>query len=196
VLAVYVSAAVTPGPNVLLVIRTAAVSRRAAIAAAVGVVSAGACLAAAAAFGLGAVLARSPWLERGLRWCCGGYLVYLGVVLFSGARTPLVTAGAAAGTAPWTAYRRGLLTNLTNPKAAVFFGSILTGMLPASVPGTLRAAAVVLIVGCSAAWHLTLAVAFSTRSAQRWYARAKTALNRAVGTLLALFGIGLVVGVS
>lgn len=194
VLAVYLSAAITPGPNVLLIVRTAAGSRRAAVAAAAGVVAAGAVLATAATFGLGALLARLPWVASGMRLVCGCYLVYLGAGIVASARTPPAAIEPVARAAEWVSFRRGLLTNVTNPKAAVFFGTVLTGLLPPSVPVGWRAAAVAMIVVCSAIWHVTLALAFSTPSAQRVYGRARTALSRVVGTLLAALGLRLVLG--
>src|SRR4051812_792143 len=56
-------AAISPGPNFVLIAHTAAAgSRKAALAVALGVVAAGGVLAAVAVFGLGTVLAHHPWL--------------------------------------------------------------------------------------------------------------------------------------
>ena len=86
-----------------------------------------------------------------------------------------------------------MLSNLTNPKAAAFFGSVLTATLPPSEPTAVKAAAVALIVAASAAWHLSVALLFSSPATQRWYAHAKPALNRVVGTILVVLGLALAV---
>ncbi|MEU4248015.1 LysE family transporter [Amycolatopsis sp. NPDC026612] len=203
VLLAYLPAAVSPGPNFVLIAHTAATrTRRAAVAVALGVVVAGGLLAAVAVFGLGGVLARTPWLATALRVGCGGYLTWLGVRLWWRARAPedLVEPPDGAATTPATGsprpgrfFRRGVLSNLTNPKAAAFFGSVLTATLPPAEPTAVKAAAVALIVAASAAWHLSVALLFSAPGTQRWYARAKPVLNRVVGTILVVLGIALAV---
>ncbi|MET8851484.1 LysE family transporter [Amycolatopsis sp. NPDC004625] len=190
VLLAYLPAAISPGPNFVLIAHTAAAgSRRAAVAVALGVVAAGGLLAAVAVFGLGALLAREPWLAVGLRIVCGAYLAWLGVRLWLTANRPESAPPAARG----NAFRRGVLSNLTNPKAAAFFGSVLTAALPPTEPAAVKAAAVALIVAASAAWHLSVALLFSSPSTQRWYARAKPALNRVVGTILLALGVTLAI---
>ncbi len=190
VLLAYLPAAVSPGPNFVLIAHTAAAgTRRAAVGVALGVVAAGGLLAAVAVFGLGAVLAHQPWLATALRIVCGGYLAWLGVRLWLRAHAP----DAAPPTNHGSAFRRGVLSNLTNPKAAAFFGSVLTATLPPAEPTAVKAAAVALIVAASAAWHLSVALLFSSPGTQRWYARAKPVLNRVVGTILVVLGVALAV---
>ncbi|WP_206784729.1 LysE family transporter [Amycolatopsis sp. MtRt-6] len=188
VLLAYLPAAVSPGPNFVLIAHTAAAgTRRAAVAVALGVVVAGGVLAAVAVFGLGGLLARTPWLATALRVVCGGYLAWLGVRLWLRARATDPPAPEGHG----SAFRRGVVSNLTNPKAAAFFGSVLTATLPPTEPATVKAAAVALIVAASAGWHLSVALLFSSPATQRWYARAKPALNRVVGTILVVLGLAL-----
>ena len=190
VLLAYLPAAITPGPNFVLIAHTAATgTRRAAVAIALGVVASGGLLAAVAVFGLGSVLARAPWLATAMRVACGGYLAWLGVRLWWRARAPSAPVAPAAGGG--NAFGRGVLSNLTNPKAAAFFGSVLTATLPPTEPTAVKAAAVALIVATSAAWHLTVALLFSSTATQRWYARAEPALNRVVGTVLVVLGVTL-----
>lgn len=190
ILVVYLAAAATPGPNVALIVQTAGVSRRAGVAAAWGVVTAGAMLASVATFGLGTLLARPPWVLI-MRLSCGGYLVYLGVRMILDAPSPPAASGGPAEPRLWASYQRGLLTNVMNPKAAVFFGNVLTGMLPATEPAPLRGAVVAMIVACSAIWHLTVALSFSTRAVQHRYRRAKTTIGRVLGVVLVAFGLRL-----
>jgi threonine/homoserine/homoserine lactone efflux protein len=71
-----------------------------------------------------------------------------------------------------TSFRRGLRINLTNPKDALFFGTVLTGMLPSPAPAWLQMTGV---------------------GAQSAYGRANPPLNRVIGTMLAAFGIAIVI---
>ncbi|WP_326948204.1 LysE family transporter [Amycolatopsis sp. NBC_01307] len=190
VLLAYLPAAVSPGPNFVLIAHTAAAgTRRTAVSVALGVVAAGGLLAAVAVFGLGAVLARTPWLATALRVVCGAYLAWLGIRLWLRARAPESAPPAARG----GAFRQGVVSNLTNPKAAAFFGSVLTATLPPSEPAGIKVAAVALIVTASAVWHLSVALLFSAPATQRWYEHAKPALNRVVGTILVVLGVALAV---
>jgi threonine efflux protein len=190
VLLAYLPAAVSPGPNFVLIAHTAAAgTRRAAVAVALGVVAAGGLLAAVAVFGLGTVLAHTPWLATALRIVCGAYLAWLGVRLWLRARAPDPAPAAGRG----GAFRQGVVSNLTNPKAAAFFGSVLTAALPPGEPAAVRGTAVALIVVASAAWHLSVALLFSAPATQRWYEHAKPALNRAVGAVLVVLGVVLAV---
>lgn len=194
VLGVYLAAAVTPGPNVVLIIRTASAgSRRAALSVAGGVVTAGALLAALAELGLGALLAESVWLQRSFRILCGLYLAYLGTQMWRHSGRPLDTSGVAGSDGLWSYYRQGILTNITNPKAAIFFGSILTVVLPPSIPLLLRVLAIVAIVVSSALWHTIVALVFSTRTVQNRYFKAKPALDSLIGTVFLGFGAGVVI---
>ncbi|QRP43688.1 LysE family translocator [Amycolatopsis sp. FDAARGOS 1241] len=183
-------AALTPGPNFVLIAHTAAAgSRRAALAVALGVVAAGGLLATVAVFGLGTLLAATPWLATALRVVCGLYLAWLGVRLWLKARTPDGKPPPERG----NAFGQGMLSNVTNPKAAVFFGSVLTATLPPTEPTATKVAAICLIVLASATWHLSVALLFSSPATQRWYDRARPALNRVVGTVLVVLGVALAV---
>ena len=121
---------VTPGQDTALTIRnTLAGGRRAGVSTAVGVVSGQITWAFAASAGLAALLVASQPAFTALRLAGAAYLVLLGLQLLCGAlRSPGAVpppASATRGLAPRMAYRRGLLSNLGNPKVAVFFTSLL-----------------------------------------------------------------------
>lgn len=127
---------ITPGLDTALVLRTAAVEgpKRAALAA-VGVIAG--CLAwgAAVALGLGVLLAASTLAFTVLKWAGAAYLVWLGANLILKPRERFeVGASAAAAGSEFAWMRRGLLTNLLNPKVGVFYVSFLPQFLPAGVP--------------------------------------------------------------
>ena len=127
---------ITPGLDTALVLRTAAVEgpKRAALAG-LGVVAG--CLAwgAAVALGLGALLAASTLSFDILKWAGAAYLVWLGLNLIFRPRAGFeLTAALEAGADDPAWLRRGLLTNLLNPKVGVFYVSFLPQFLPAGVP--------------------------------------------------------------
>ena len=158
---VHFAAMASPGPNVLLVTRAAgAQSRRVGLYAAAGVATGATAWAAFAAVGLAFVFVAVPPARDALRLLGGAYLVVLGIRTFRARRATVNAAGSAA-----RAWRQGLLTNLGNPKAAVFYLSIFATLLPPDASPGLRAVAVAVIALDSALWHGVLAVVFSTARA-------------------------------
>jgi threonine/homoserine/homoserine lactone efflux protein len=120
---------VTPGQDTALTIRNTLLGGRpAGVATATGVAAGQACWTAAASIGLAALLVASEPVFVALKLVGAAYLVYLGLHALRHAIRPVAQAVAsAAGSplAPDRAFRQGLLSNLGNPKMAVFFTSLL-----------------------------------------------------------------------
>ncbi|MFJ3863807.1 LysE family translocator [Streptomyces nigra] len=137
-LGVVLLAYVVPGPDFLVVLRSATEHPTKGRAAALGAQS-GLCVhMLAAAVGLSVVAARSPVIYDAIRLGGAGYLVYLGVRAVLAARrtarprgaqrqaiAPVATGGGGSGSRWRSGFRQGLLTNVLNPKAALFFLSVL-----------------------------------------------------------------------
>ena len=130
---IHLVAMASPGPNVLLVTQTAmSRSRRSALMVAFGVSTGSLILSTGAAVGLSLVFEGAAWVRHGIQVAGGAYLVYLGVRTWLAADEPPPPPEPLEqleGESAWRFYSRGLLTNLTNPKAAVFFGTILAPVL-------------------------------------------------------------------
>lgn len=129
----------TPGVDfVLTVSRTLQGGRRAGVAAALGISSGCIVHALAAAFGLAALLALHPPAFKAIQWAGAGYLVWLGLGMLKQAWRG--GGAATAGAAPplrrsaWADYRAGVLTNVLNPKVALFFLAFLPQFVPADSP--------------------------------------------------------------
>jgi threonine/homoserine/homoserine lactone efflux protein len=117
----------TPGQDTALTIRNAlAGGRRSGLATAVGVALGQGVWTIAAAAGLVAVLRASQPAFTALRLAGAAYLVYLGVQsLLAAARRRSSHHPAGARSTPGGSLRQGLVSNLANPKMAVFFTSLL-----------------------------------------------------------------------
>ncbi len=132
----------TPGVDMLLTVtRTAQSGLRAGAMAALGISTGVAVHVLAAAFGLSALLAASAEAFAVIKWLGAGYLAWLGIgMLRSAWRSRAAVdplAGATAVGPPaagaWADYRRGLFTNLLNPKVALFMLAFLPQFVPAQI---------------------------------------------------------------
>ena len=126
----------TPGVDLLLTVtRTAQGGARAGAMAALGIAAGCAVHALAAAFGLAALLAWSATAFTVLKWAGAAYLVWLGIGMlrqaWRGAAPGRVAVGPAAPVPASADFRRGLLTNLLNPKVALFMLAFLPQFIPA-----------------------------------------------------------------
>ena len=194
---------ITPGIDTALVLRTAALEGpRRAMLAAVGICCGCLTWGLAASVGLGALLAASRLAYTALRVAGACYLIFLGTKMLlrkhhsafalDDTMSPPVCADPIRASAPqW--FVRGLLTNLLNPKVGVFYVTFLPQFIPRGVPVTSFS---MLLAAIHAAegilWFSLLTLA--TRPLSRWLRRPPVAntLDRATGTVLVGFGLGLV----
>lgn len=126
----------TPGVDVLLTVsRTARGGARAGLTVALGIAAGCAVHALAVAFGLAALLAWSAAAFTVLKWAGAAYLVWLGIGMLreawrGAAPSPAVAVAAVSAAAE---FRRGLLSNLLNPKVALFMLAFLPQFVPAQL---------------------------------------------------------------
>ena len=115
---------VTPGPDTALTIRNALLGgRRGGVRTAIGVAAGQVCWALATSAGIAALLSASRPAFLALRLLGAAYLVYLGLESLRRAVSDCQAEGRALPRA--RPFRQGLFSNLSNPKMAVFFTSLL-----------------------------------------------------------------------
>ena len=132
---------ITPGLDTFLVLRTTAVSGRAAgLLTTIGIAAGCVVWALASAVGVTAVLAASQVAFEVLRAAGVAYLCWLGGrALWRSRRSTYGVESAVDEAAPaqrlggWRALRTGLMTNLLNPKVGVFYLSVMPQFLPAGL---------------------------------------------------------------
>ncbi|NNC89757.1 MAG: LysE family translocator [Akkermansiaceae bacterium] len=183
----------SPGPDMLLLTRTSLAQGRAAGWWTTVGITTGLCLhAAVAIFGMAFLMARGGWFAAGLRWAAAGYLAWLAIGLLRSAFAgKVVTAegrGALAGN-PAACYRRGLLCNLLNPKAALFFAGIVAPFLSGERPGWWPAALWGIIVGQGLVLWGLYVLLLQFPPFQRGYQRAQRGIDAAFGLGLAALAV-------
>lgn len=187
---------ISPGPDFVATLHHAtAGSRRAGLLVVAGIAVGTAVWAAGALAGLGLLFARLSWLADTVRLAGALALCWLGVRTLLASRRPAAApgpahAGRGPGRHPW---RVGLVTDLANPKAAVFWSSLFAALLPARPPLWVQAASVAVAVAVAAAWYGLVAVVFSLGPAVRAYRRARRWVDAVTGGVLVALGLRLAV---
>src|SRR5215213_5743863 len=186
---------VTPGPDTAYIVgRSMQSGWRGGVAAALGI-SAG-CLVhvLAAALGLSALLAASSAAFTLVKWAGAAYLCFIGVkMLLSRPRVPTTDAAPVGGAIPLRQiFWQGALTNVLNPKVALFFLAFLPQFVAAEAP---HKALAFLLLGmifiCNGTlWCLGVAAfAASAAGRVRQSAAALLWIDRALGGLFVYLGV-------
>ncbi|MCJ0763932.1 LysE family translocator [Variovorax terrae] len=191
----------SPGPSFVQVARIAVARSRAdGLAVAVGLGLGAVVFAVLALAGLHAVLAAVPPLYTALKLLGGLYLLWMAWSIWRGAKQPLALAGEAAAVPArrslWQSFRLGLVTQLSNPKCAVVYGSVFAALLPAHFPlaASLLVALGVLLM--ETGWYVVVALVLSSAAPRAAYLRSKMAVDRTAAGVMGLLGGRLVLTAS
>jgi threonine/homoserine/homoserine lactone efflux protein len=185
----------TPGPDTLYILgRSIAHGRRAGVASAFGISVGSIFHTGAAALGLSAVLATSAWAFTFVKLAGAAYLLFLGIRALLEKQHELSMPAHFRRRGAAAAFRQGIVTNILNPKVALFFLAFLPQFIDGNAPSKTIAFLVLgltfVITGTT--WCLILASFSSAFSARLRERPAATAwLNRAVGSLFIFLGLRL-----
>ncbi|MEP4196458.1 MAG: LysE family translocator [Aliishimia sp.] len=179
----------TPGPNILAVIGTSmSVGRSEGKALALGVATGTFCWSMLTAIGLTALVSAYASVMVVLKIVGAGYLLWLAYKAFKSAmtvkgldvRAVRVTGGVAAF------YRRGLVIQMTNAKAALVWIVIMSLAMDGDAPVWVAALVVIGTSTISAIGHVIYAVAFSTLPVAAVYAKSRRWIEGILGAYFCL----------
>jgi threonine/homoserine/homoserine lactone efflux protein len=184
----------TPGQDTMFIIgRGLTGGLRTGVAAAFGIIVGSIFHTLAAALGLSVILATSAVAFTLVKLVGAAYLVYLGAKLLfaKSAENKAESPAAAASADPKSAFAQGILTNVLNPKVALFFLAFLPQFIdPASVKKTLAFLALgATFITTGLIWCLVLAA--GAARLQAFFLRnpnVRTLIDRAVGSLFIAMG--------
>jgi threonine efflux protein len=190
---VWFAVVIAPGPNFLTAV-TASTGRgrRHGLQVAAGFALGDAIWAASSMLGLAVLLMRYGWLTEVVRFGGATVLVIFGLrALVRARRTeedphPAVPRGSRR-----SGIVTGLLVDLGNPKAAVFFTSLFAALLPAGSPWWFKIATIALVAAIPACWYSLVAYLFSTGRTARAYQRLRRPFEAVTGTLFVALGLRL-----
>lgn len=156
---VHIIALMSPGPDFFFVSQTAiSRSRREAMMGVLGITCGVMVWAGVALLGLNLILARMAWLHNIIMVGGGLYLCWMGCQMLRGALKKEKVASAEPQVElarSGRSFVKGLLTNLANPKAIIYFGSVFSLFVGDSV-------------GAGARWGIFLLIIVETRPGLWW----------------------------
>ena len=187
---------ITPGQDTFFILgRSLSGGRSAGIAAALGISTGTVVHTILAALGLSALLATSPYAFMVVKFAGAAYLVFIGVRALLTRANGLpgdVTASTAQDQS--SAFRQGVLTNLLNPKVALFFLALMPQFIDA---GSTRKVGAFLVLGLTFVtlgliWVVMLAVAAAElRGAFLRRPSMANVLNKVAGAMFVALGLKL-----
>jgi threonine/homoserine/homoserine lactone efflux protein len=190
---------ISPGPDIASIVgRSTQLGWKGGATAALGIGAGGLVHVTAAALGISALLAASATAFTLIKLLGAAYLVYIGAKMLlargNGDGPEMSLHPASVGLA--VVFRQGFITNVLNPKVALFFLAFLPQFIDADAPSKVLAFLVLgLIFDCNGTlWNILVAwlsaraatVVRNTRQLHRW-------IDRLLGTLFIYLGIKLAV---
>lgn len=192
--AVWLVTVVSPGPNFLATCHAALNdSRRSGVLVALGVGVGTAVWAVASLLGLGLLFQSAAWLYGLVKLAGGLYLIWLGIRTLLGSGSVSSDAPDTAGPSGRGAFRRGLVVDLSNPKAAVFFVSLFAVAVPPEAPFWFDALVVTMVVVTAFAWYATVACLVNLPPVAAVLRRWQAGITRITGALFVVLGVRLAV---
>lgn len=183
----------SPGPDFAMVTRqTLAHGRNAGLWTAWGIAAGIIFHVSYGLFGLGWLIERLPWLLELLRYGGAGFLFYMGWGALHA--QPMNESASAADRTPAAreSFRIGLLTNLLNPKATMFFIALFAAVITGSTPLSLRFALGLWIVLSTGAWFSFVAFTLGQPRVREKLRRIAHWIDRVMGAILITLAVGMV----
>ncbi len=191
VLSIHALALISPGPDFAIVTKLSAVNgRMSGILAAFGISTANGIYTLICAFGLSVVLLALPFLSSVIAYAGAFYLAWLGIKsLLSKGELPAKNIQLNKS----KAYVTGFLTSILNPKAMLYFGSVLPQVLKPQT--SLADASLVILLLCleSFLWFSFVAFVFSSNRVLFWLRGKLVWFERAIGFILVSLAVKLAV---
>ena len=193
----HIVALVTPGPDFFFVSQTAVSrSRKEAMMGVLGITGGVMVWSGVALLGLNLILEKMAWLHNIIMIGGGLYLCWMGYqMLRSALKKEKVTQELPAVELAHggRSFLKGLLTNLSNPKAIIYFGSVFSLFVSNDVGSAERWGLFVMIALETFAWFTIVASLFALLQMRRGYQRLAKWIDGVAGALFAGFGIHLII---
>jgi len=181
---------VTPGPDMMLVLRNTFLGgRRAGLQSSAGVLTGNLVHITYCLLGIGLLIAKSILAFSALKYAAAAYLIYLGVQSIRAGHQPVDVGDVDCRPHQANWFLQGFISNVLNPKGTLFYLGVFTVVI---APGTPAGAMLVLVCGMmlvSASFWLLFVCTLDRPAIRRWIVRSQRTVHRASGGLMILLGV-------
>nr|WP_217332948.1 LysE family transporter [Gilliamella apis] len=189
---------ISPGPDFFLVLKNSlSYNRKMALMTCLGVISAIAIHMSYCVAGIAVLITATPWLYNALRYAGAAYLLWIGIKALlakSSATTYISKQTQPINVTAKAAFMQGLLCNLLNPKATLFFLAIFTQLLNADSTLMDKLLVAFIIWLEALLWWPLVVFIFQTQIVQRRYFKLQFIIDKLLGLILILLGVKVALG--
>ena len=181
---------VSPGPDMVLVLRNTFVSgRRAGLQTSMGILSGNLVHITYCMLGIGLLISQSILAFSAFKYAAAAYLIYLGIMSFrSGAKT-LDTSGVEGLRPNRTWFVQGFVNNLLNPKGTLFYLGVFTIVITPETQASAKLLLIVSMMLVSASFWLFFVYTLDRPTIREFIDRSQHTVNRIFGGLLVFLGV-------
>lgn len=192
---IHLLAVMSPGPDFIMILRNSLLySRRSGVHSAIGLglaiwVHVTYCLA-----GIALIISQSVLLFNIVKFIGAAYLIYIGIQSIRAGRAhqaKIDQKDQSQDLTKWQAIRIGFITNVTNPKATLFFLSLFTLVIQPETPLIVKLIMGIEMSLVTTAWFVLVAALVSHRLIRKRISTIQHYVTRLMGGLLILFGLKL-----
>ncbi len=195
VASIWTLAVITPGPNFFITAQTTVRhSGFAGLFIVLGTCTGTVIWSIAGYFGIASLFIIVPWLYTTLKIAGGSYILYLGIMMIINSGRSQACQGVLTDSSQshYSNWRKGLITNLANPKTAMFITSLFASVLPKEPTMGTGILIVSLMVLISLVWYSFVVFVFSSNGFKQYYNRMQRWLEGFAGVIFIGFGVKLV----
>jgi threonine efflux protein len=183
---------VTPGPDMVLVLRNTVVTgRRAGLHTSLGVLTGNLVHITYSVLGIGWLISRSIVAFEVLRYAAAVYLIYLGVSSLRSGQTTVETGDAVGLRSDRYWFAQGFVNNVLNPKGALFYFGVFTMVITPATPASATLVLIASMLLVSTSFWLVFIWTLDRPTVRGLIERSRVKVNRILGGLLVLLGVRL-----
>ncbi len=189
---IHLLAVMSPGPDLIMCIRSAlSYSRRTGIWTAIGFGAGISVHILYSLAGIALIISQSILIFNAIKYLGAMYLVYIGIKsLLSRSRTSLdVQKEKKTDISAWEAFKMGFFTNVLNPKATLFFLSLFTLVLSPETPFWIMLIASLVMVIDTIVWFSLVSIFLTQSRVQKAFVSFEGFFNKTFGALLVALGV-------
>ncbi len=191
-------AAISPGPDFFIVVKNSlSHSRKAGFLTAIGIATALVIHLTYTFLGIALLIQEGSFVYHLLKYAGAGYLFYIGAKGFISsfkkqANLELCYAGNSTLLTTSTAFKQGFLTNLLNPKCALFFVSLFSQFITPDTTTAIKFGYAIINWSLSLIWFLFLAYLLTGKLLMDRIGKFRTSIDRIMGALLMILSLKLI----